>query len=204
MINLFLRAKHWQLFLLTFVLPIVSHIILMAMLFSELIKYQTPPNPEVMAPFFKIFPLIMLLFTIFQFGWIWSVVIGLQKKLPAGIIMKVRRFKILFFIPLFYIVFLCVFMSFVFDGILQLQHSQMPNPALFIGVFVIFIPLHLGSMFCIFHNIYFAAKTIKIAELQRQPKGDEFIGEFFLTWFFPVGVWFLQPRINRLSEEIQE
>ena len=45
------------------------------------------------------------------------------------------------------------------------------------------------------------AKLMKTAELQRKPDGDEFIGEFFLFWFFFVGIWILQPRINKMFEQ---
>jgi hypothetical protein len=26
----------------------------------------------------------------------------------------------------------------------------------------------------------------------------DFSGPFFLLWFFPIGIWIIQPRINRL------
>jgi hypothetical protein len=28
----------------------------------------------------------------------------------------------------------------------------------------------------------------------------DYAGEFFLTWFLFVGIWFIQPRINRLFD----
>jgi hypothetical protein len=37
------------------------------------------------------------------FGWFWSVAIGLQEKVPENITMKVKKFKIFFFIPMVYI-----------------------------------------------------------------------------------------------------
>jgi hypothetical protein len=27
---------------------------------------------------------------------------------------------------------------------------------------------------------------------------NDYIGEFFLFWFFPIGIWFIQPRINNI------
>lgn len=64
----------------------------------------------------------------------------------------------------------------------------------------IIVPLHLFSMFCIFYCLYFVAKTIKTAELQRETAFSDFVGEFFLIWFFPIGIWFIQPRVNQLAE----
>ena len=45
------------------------------------------------------------------------------------------------------------------------------------------------------------AKTIKTAEQKRKLDFGDFAGEFFLMWFFMIGVWILQPKINRMSEE---
>ena len=55
-------------------------------------------------------------------------------------------------------------------------------------------------MFGIFHTMYFAAKTIKCVELKRNVTFSDIAGEFFLIWFFPIGVWILQPRINKLID----
>lgn len=54
-------------------------------------------------------------------------------------------------------------------------------------------------MFCTVYTMYFAAKTIKLAELQRPVTFTDFADEFFLIWFFPIGIWFVQPRINELA-----
>jgi len=55
-------------------------------------------------------------------------------------------------------------------------------------------------MYCIFYLMYKAAKTIKTAEVQKPVSFGDFAGEFFLLWFFPIGIWFLQPKINKLAE----
>lgn len=60
------------------------------------------------------------------------------------------------------------------------------------------IPAHLISMAGIFYSLYFAARALKSVELQRSVSFNDFRREFFLLWFFPVGIWLIQPRINRL------
>jgi bacteriorhodopsin len=69
---------------------------------------------------------------------------------------------------------------------------------------LIFFLIHLFSMFCIFYVLYFAAKTFKTVELQREVRFSEFAGEFFMLWIFPIGVWILQPKINKMVEEEDE
>ncbi|WP_373551080.1 hypothetical protein [Haliscomenobacter sp.] len=56
-----------------------------------------------------------------------------------------------------------------------------------------------ASISFIFYCIYHVAKTIKTVELQRKVTFSDFIAEFFLVWFFPIGVWILQPTINKLA-----
>jgi len=46
--------------------------------------------------------------------------------------------------------------------------------------------------------MYIIARTIKTAELQRATRFDDFKGKFFLIMFFPIGIWFIQPRINKI------
>ena len=66
------------------------------------------------------------------------------------------------------------------------------------GIFAIIVPVHLFAMFCIFYSLYFVAKTFKTVELQRTVTFSDFAGEFFLLWFYPIGIWIIQPKINRM------
>jgi len=140
---------------------------------------------------------MLILYVGTLFGWQWSVAIGLQKKIPAGIIMKVTKFKIFFFFPLVYIVLISVFIGFIMSG--HVLQNGAPDPSIFY-FFPIILPLHLFSMFCIFYCIYFVAKTIKTVELQREVTFNDFVAEFFLVWFHFIGIWILQPKINKMAE----
>jgi hypothetical protein len=198
MIERFLKAKHWQLFLLTFGIPIIFQIVMMGSMFS-VFATQTNPNPEMIFNYMKFFPIIMILFMTIFFGWFWSVAIGLQKKVPVNITMKVKKFKIFLFIPMVYILFIMIFVSFTMNGIIN--NGKEPNIGLLGSMFAIIVPLHLFSMFCIFYTLYFVAKTFKTVELQREVKFSDFAGEFFMIWFYPIGIWIVQPKINKMIEE---
>ncbi|MDF2456459.1 MAG: hypothetical protein K0R51_2452 [Cytophagaceae bacterium] len=186
MINLFLKAKHWQLFLLTFGIPMILQFAMMVILFTSM-HSGSQPDP---AYFIAVLPLIMLLFIAVFFGWFWSIAIGLQSKVPQDVKMKVTKFKIFFFIPLVYMVFFLTFALFSFSG-------GAPNPSIIFAI----VPLHLFSMFCIFYSLYFVAKTIRTVELQRAVSFSDFAGEFFMIWFYPIGIWIIQPRLNKIVGE---
>ena len=49
--------------------------------------------------------------------------------------------------------------------------------------------------------LYFCSKTIKTVELQKEVFFGEFIGDFFGLWFYPIGIWFIQPKINKLAKD---
>jgi hypothetical protein len=194
---IFLRAKHWQLFLLVFAIPIVLEIFFMVDMFGNMVGNH---NPASLFSVFKFFPVIMLFFICTLFGWFWAVGVGLQKLIPAVIKMNVTLFKVFFFIPSIYMLIISFGMSFMFwNGLPGNVAGQNDAVPLAIGFAVIF-PIHFFSMFCIFYCLYFVAKTIKTAELQRGVTFSDFAGEFFLSWFFFIGVWILQPRINKLIE----
>ncbi|MFD2892692.1 hypothetical protein ACFS5J_11790 [Flavobacterium chuncheonense] len=198
MITSFLKAKHWQLFTLTTGIPIILYIGFMVTIFSQISENPDTANPFEIFNFFKWFPLIMLFILFFHLGWIWSIEYGLQKYVPQNITLKIKRFKILFFIPVIYLLLINTFLFLTFTDF----ENNIPPFSPFIMLFI--IPLHLLSMFCLFHNLYFCAKTIKTIELKREVSFNDYIGEFFLMWFNFIGIWILQPRINNIISQEKE
>jgi hypothetical protein len=180
--KILLKIKHWQLFLILFGLPFGFQIIFISSMIGG--------HSDFLFNYFIFFPFLMVLYIAIFFGWFWSIAVGLQYKVPADVKMKVGRFKIFFFTPLIYILFIVGFMFIGFGT------GHQPHP----GIFALIVPLHLFSMFCMFHNLYFVSKTIKTIELQREVIFSDFAGEFFLIWFFPIGIWFIQPKLNKFAE----
>jgi len=195
MIKLFLQAKHWQLFSLMFGIPIVFQIIMMISMFAN-IDANGNGETETMFNMFKIFPFIMIIYTSLFFGWFWSIGNGLQEKIPNEFKLNLKKFKIFFFVPLVYILSLMILIGTTAYGISSDDNAigGIVGKMLFV-----IIPLHLFSMFCIFYQLYFVSKTIKTAELKRKVTFSDYLGEFFMIWFFPIGIWVIQPKINRLN-----
>ena len=203
MINFYLKAKHWQLFILMLGIPLAYQLYTIFQLFGT----QRHPNSiaeggtgvtEVLNDnifYFDYFPYIMILYVIMFFGWFWSIAIGLQKNIPSEIKMKIKKFKILFFIPLIYIISITLLMAGEFSG------TEINSFSLIGWPLYIIVLLHLFSMFCIFYSMYFVAKTIKTAELKRKVEFGDFAGEFFLFWFYFIGVWIIQPKVNKLYKD---
>lgn len=194
----FLKAKHWQLFLLTFGIPMIFQFIMIGTMFEN-VGSDSNTDQTFMLIYMKFFPIMMIIFMGVFFGWFWSVAIGLQSKVPEDIKMKVKKFKTFFFIPMAYILFITLFMGIQMNGLMT--NETEPSGGLIGGLVAVIIPLHLFSMFCIFYSLYFVTKTFKTVELQREVKFSDFVGEFFMIWFYPIGIWIVQPKINKMIEE---
>ena len=57
--------------------------------------------------------------------------------------------------------------------------------------------------YAILHSFAFPAKTLKSVELGKEASFGEYVGDFFLILFLPIGIWFLQPRINKIISDHQ-
>jgi len=165
-----LQLKHWQLFGLVIGVMIISS-------FFDLVTNQIA------------WAISMLLLVGIFFGWFWTLAVNLYPKLPTDSKLNLNRFKLFMLIPFVYIVAI----SFLFGGISIGTEGDSTG-----GYAAIIFPIHIFSMFCIFWCLAFVAKSLKSVELQRTVTFSDYAGEFFLIWFFPIGVWFIQPRINKM------
>jgi hypothetical protein len=60
--------------------------------------------------------------------------------------------------------------------------------------------LVLSALVSIFYCMRFAAKAIASFERKESVGFGDYAGNFFLMWFFPLGVWFVQPKVGKLLE----
>lgn len=174
----FLNLKHWQLFIITWGLPLI-------------VNMYSFSKPMIV---FQLFPVLMICFITGTFGWIWSIGKVLHKKLPQGVKLNLAFLNIFLIVPILYMAFILYGFSFaVFSG---------ANGEGFASGFAYYpaLLIHLLSMVMIFLALRFAAKVMKSVEIGRLAKFSDYAGEFFLIWFMPVGVWILQPRLNQMAK----
>jgi len=177
--NFLLRLKHWQLFLLLIGLPIIIRMI-------TLIRSEDSLSSFTNTTFLSLIPTIISMTV--SIGWFYAMGTNLHKKLPGSVKMNLARFKIFLF-------FLAVYAP-IFIGFMINYTSANEK----IVAFAVIVPFHLFSMFCISYCMYFNAKALKAIEMQRPVTFEDFAGDFFSFLFYPVGVWFIQPRINKLFD----
>lgn len=191
----FLRLKHWQLFIINFGIPLILQFVHIFSVIVNLATHSSHPEAGDILNIFWMFPVVMIIMVGCLFGWMWAVGTNLQKMLPQHLQLKTTMFKIFLLIPVVYIVFFLTLFLNMFRN--AMTGPEVQDPVTFAIGFAVIFPVHLFSMFCIFYCIYFVSKTIKTVELQRPVSVSDYIGEFFLVWFFFVGVWILQPKLNK-------
>jgi hypothetical protein len=179
--NFLLRLKHWQLFMLTWGIPLTINIV--GATNMKIIMFS--------------FPFTMTLFAIGTFGWIWAISVTFNSLLPENTKLNLKFFKGMFLVPAVYISLILIALILTFFGV------KIDGLSLHPAVAFAFVLIHLFSMVVIFLSIRFAAKTLKSIELQRSVKFGDYAGEFFLIWFSLIGYWVLQPRINKLLEQTE-
>ena len=122
-----------------------------------------------------------IVFALLYFGWLCSVAIACSKALPLSLYSSPKPMLVSLAYALIYLVINGKF----FSG----THGQPPS---YIFLF------HLGAMAAIFYSLGFTAKQLAKLEQQQKVSFFSYSGPFFLFWFFPIGVWFIQPKVNQL------
>lgn len=196
MIDRILKAKHWQIFMLTFGIPLLGQMILIVKLISSS-RAGTALDATIFATYLKIAPLLILLFMGLYYTWIWSVNIGLQRQVPPALKQETKWFKACYFLSFAYVLGILLFMS----SAPLLWQPAASNQGLAIRLASIILPFHLLAMACHLYACYCTAKSLKIAELRERIGASACIGEFIMILFFPIGIWILQPRINAVIEQ---
>ena len=172
---MFLRAEPYQLFCALVILPVVGWILVDASPRLQSSDSSALEN-ELLAAVFAIQLAGFL-------AWFWSVATFCSSITNPEIRMDRMFLRLAVIYPPIYGAWFCLV---VFRS----------NPP--IGVIVV---LHLFCMFCLFYDLYFASKSLALAELGRRVTFYDFAGPFFLLWFYPIGIWIVQPRIKRLFAE---
>jgi len=172
--KLFLKMKAWQLFVLLFGTQFLMMPVVMV-----------GGNPQRM---FTIMPIAMLVFLAVFMGWFWSLGNNINRKVPEDIRPSPRFFRFgLAYSSVYMLVFVVFFILTASGNIGG-------------GFFCLIFLFHLFAMFCMFYALYFIAKNLVMAERKENVGFYEFAGPFFLIWMYPIGVWFIQPRVNEMFQ----
>ncbi|WP_266204167.1 hypothetical protein [Pontibacter kalidii] len=174
-----LLLRHWQAFLLLFVLPFLLQHGLLWLLDALPVR-----TGRISAMLLDALPAAVYVL------WLWLVGCWLYRRLPQRIKITPLYFHLGNLYILLYTLLFVYTLAVVRDNVAM---STVP-----FGMLALLVPLHLLATFCYLYAVYFAARSLVSAEQQRVVQMGEYGGAFFLFLLLPVGIWFLQPRLRRL------
>lgn len=119
----------------------------------------------------------------------WTLGIGksLFEKLKDKSILNLKRFQTQIFFAVIYMIVILIFSKKGYE--INVENFTEYGWKVFI-----IIPLHLFFMYSIIHSIYFLSKCITTLRNKKEGFGWYMIG----FWFFPIGIFIIQPRIIKL------
>lgn len=169
--KLFLRLKNWQVFALMIVLPFILTIVIFKLL--DLGEYEL----DILRG------MSLLIYYIVFMCWNYSVINYFNR--PSRILGKsylkwVNRLIVI--VILYVIVFLQL--ELYFEELLVVSAVLMP-----------------AFFFTFVHLVYGVAKTLKTVQLQEEVKKSDIIVEMFMIFYLPIGIWWIQKRVNQFYEE---
>jgi hypothetical protein len=173
--NFFLRASDWEMFLLLFVSWMVVWALGTAWIPAHL---ESRENLGVRGSILAGASLFIM--------WCFLAWLGSIGSFLSSILKVEHRLKPGFF--RFSVVFPAVYGAYFTTEFVRLRPLNM----------AIILPLHLLATFCVVYCLYFVAKSMVRAETGRDVTFRGFARPFFLLCLFPVGIWVIQPKINRL------
>jgi hypothetical protein len=113
------------------------------------------------------------------------------------------------FVELFWIYSVCKFITQKYSNHITMPLTNLHVSLIYLLINSILFSLNIipGEILYIFgligivtniYSVYFTARILVMAERERKVTFSDYIGTFILVYIFIFGVWWLQPRVNRL------
>jgi len=165
-----LLAKPWQVFFLVVGIQFIYRIFMLFGDYDDLLVYT------------KYMPIIVVVSAIGFFSWLWCVVINLHNRIPNDITIEINYFKFSFVFVILYLVVASLYVA---------NLGELPKGKIFISI-------HLLSFCLIIYCLLFACKALKTVEEKRFVELNECIADLVMLFIFPIGIWAIQPRVNKI------
>lgn len=172
-----IRLKHWQVFSIIAVGYLISFV-----LPTNNFKIGSTTSLE-LAAVATIITLILL--------FSWTLIIGLFLN---NIKDNIYHFKN-------WILIIAVFCCILGYSNLNIQRLKLDNEFIPFWIGFILTPLTFWGLYYTFYKV---AKSLKSIELDREAKFSECIIDAIALFALPIGVWFIQPRINRILIVVEQ
>jgi hypothetical protein len=121
--------------------------------------------------------------------WVFSVVSKLLVKKPEYVTFNRVRLFMHLFISIIYLIFLSIYFI--------LTYNKTEEPA---RVVLLMLVGHLFLTYSLFYILKSISRLISSMELKKNTDFQNSIANFILLIFFPIGIWWLNPKIKEIIE----
>ncbi len=171
--NIVLKIKHWQIFVITYA----------PLLIINFIPFKDPFLGAAITGLAGVW--VLLCFS----TWFWVVGSHLFKESNASQKLELSMFKVSLFIPIIMILFALILVGTYFIA---------PEKLAYIPINTILNRLQILYIFSFIYCAHFVAKYLKSVENNRISHFGESIPVFLLLWIYPIGIFPVQNRINKI------
>lgn len=176
--NIILKLKNWQLFFISFILPwILSFSYLF---FVDLETFMAGD---------KLIGAVSLMYYTVLLTWNYKVIKTFNGNWNALTKKQIKRLNWLF----------VVLAIFILQFVTKIGESY-PN---LIIIRILSFLLTFTAPFSFIYIVFCTAKTLKYIQLEKQLRTSDIIIEMFVIFYFPIGVWWLQQRVNKYYDDIK-
>jgi len=133
---------------------------------------------------------LVLFVLIVVFAWLYSIGKWANQYLPQDQQKNLVLFTLGFILPIVYLILLILLY------LPTLSPDSRPQPPNWV------FPLHMLSLAGIFYCIWFSAKQYMALLRKHDVDFLIFSNAFFLMWIFPLGIWIIQPSVNKLFDKL--
>lgn len=220
-----LKLKHWQLFLVVYGLPWLFSFAFLALVIGRVLSFvmandlneNKTPDVEVLRELSDLFSssllllIIPILLSALMVYWRQKVVDYVANvKMPGMYNYPKTLFRLALWVPVIVSALSVLWVPYFMDEMVEFAIEAEQNgpmganevPPFFpwlMGSLILFAPISVILAIGQIWTFLEVGRAIKSAEVGRKVSAGEVVGELFLVWFFFIGVWFLQPRVNRLD-----
>lgn len=173
-----LIAEHWQLIMIVIVVPLG-----ISMILDGLFGFGEYSGLRAVSTVFSACTLLT---------WYWAIGMYFHKKAFDLTKMRIWIFNT---IMAFTIVSLLFYTGLIL--IAEMESTDWEANFLFEHIEKVML-FHFILICCLLYCLFFVAKTLKTVELKREVELKDYLGDFFLLLFYPIGIWKIQPRVNSL------
>jgi hypothetical protein len=179
-VRFYLSLVAWELFVLLVAMPVVARMLSGVPLAAQ---------PEELEPAPGWYQLFSLVWFAMLSGWFWSIGTALSRRIKEDLRPGTGVFNLAVAFPVVYLLVITV----QYGGQTEIE----PTPANMAWIGLSFL-LALAS---VGYTIRFVAKTLWMAEQQRELDFRKYGGTLFLLMFYPVALWFVHPRVRKVCAE---